>query len=118
MTAVSLHIGLPFAPWLSKIDEKRHIPVNATILSSGVSCLLALIYIGSTTPCAMKSHIQAHMLTSATRSASLLRHHLARRRSVAAMLLPLHRMRKLQTPSSTTIQFKLTHTHHRSSGAE
>jgi len=39
--------GLPFSRWISKIDDKRHIPVNATILSSVVSCLLALIYIGS-----------------------------------------------------------------------
>ncbi|KAK5702464.1 hypothetical protein LTR17_022297 [Elasticomyces elasticus] len=39
--------GLPFSRWISKIDENRHIPVNATILSSVVSCALALIYIGS-----------------------------------------------------------------------
>ncbi|KAK3632993.1 hypothetical protein LTR56_016041 [Elasticomyces elasticus] len=40
--------GLPFSPWISKIDAKRHIPVNACILSSVFACLLALIYIGST----------------------------------------------------------------------
>jgi len=39
--------GLPFSRWISKIDDKRHIPVNACILSSGVACCLALIYIGS-----------------------------------------------------------------------
>ncbi|KAK5747490.1 hypothetical protein LTR17_000131 [Elasticomyces elasticus] len=39
--------GLPFSPWISKIDAKRHIPVNACILSSVFACLLALICIGS-----------------------------------------------------------------------
>lgn len=39
--------GLPFSRWIGHIDTKRHIPVNATILSQVVSCLLAMIYIGS-----------------------------------------------------------------------
>ncbi|KAK5731769.1 hypothetical protein LTR17_011120 [Elasticomyces elasticus] len=40
--------GLPLSPWISKIDAKRHIPVNACILSSVFVCVLALIYICST----------------------------------------------------------------------
>lgn len=39
--------GLPYSAWLSRVDSKRHIPVNATIFSSIVACLRALIYIGS-----------------------------------------------------------------------
>ena len=41
--------GLPFSSWLSKVDAKRHVPVNATILTSIIAALLALIYLGSTT---------------------------------------------------------------------
>ncbi|RMY21314.1 hypothetical protein D0867_03407 [Hortaea werneckii] len=39
--------GLPYSNWLSRVDSRRRIPVNATIFSSIVACLLALIYIGS-----------------------------------------------------------------------
>ncbi|KKK27214.1 putative GABA permease [Aspergillus rambellii] len=39
--------GLPFASWISKVDPKRKIPVNAIALSSIISCLLSLINIGS-----------------------------------------------------------------------
>ncbi|KAJ5409021.1 hypothetical protein N7509_002904 [Penicillium cosmopolitanum] len=41
--------GLPFSKWISKIDPKRMIPVNAIILSCVISCLLSLINIGSST---------------------------------------------------------------------
>lgn len=41
--------GLPFSGWLSKVDEKRHIPRNAIILTSSIALLLSLIYIGSPT---------------------------------------------------------------------
>jgi amino acid transporter len=41
--------GLPFSRWISKIDEKRRIPVNAIALSCIISCLLSLINIGSST---------------------------------------------------------------------
>ncbi|KAK5080452.1 hypothetical protein LTR05_008562 [Lithohypha guttulata] len=46
--AFSRDHGLPFSAWISKIDGRRHVPINATILSSGVALLLALIYLGST----------------------------------------------------------------------
>lgn len=39
--------GLPFSSWLSRVDKGRAIPVNATVLSSGIAILLSLIYIGS-----------------------------------------------------------------------
>jgi len=39
--------GLPFSSWISAVHPTRHIPVNATILTSSISILLALIYIGS-----------------------------------------------------------------------
>ncbi|EED17336.1 GABA permease, putative [Talaromyces stipitatus ATCC 10500] len=41
--------GLPFSKWISKVDEKRKIPVNAIVLSCIISCLLSLINIGSQT---------------------------------------------------------------------
>jgi len=39
--------GLPFSKWLSTVNEKRVIPVNATIFSSVIAILLSCIYIGS-----------------------------------------------------------------------
>lgn len=39
--------GFPFSNWISKIDEKRHIPQNAILVTSATSFLLSLIYIGS-----------------------------------------------------------------------
>ena len=41
--------GLPSSRWISKIDPKRKIPVNAITLSCIFSCLLSLINIGSDT---------------------------------------------------------------------
>ncbi|EEA19151.1 GABA permease, putative [Talaromyces marneffei ATCC 18224] len=41
--------GLPFSKWISKVDTKRKIPVNAIALSCIISCLLSLINIGSLT---------------------------------------------------------------------
>ncbi|KAJ5267107.1 hypothetical protein N7478_009915 [Penicillium angulare] len=41
--------GLPLSGWIGKIDSKRKIPTNAIILSCTISCLLALINIGSST---------------------------------------------------------------------
>lgn len=46
--AFSRDHGLPFSAWISKVDNKRQVPVNATILSSGIALLMALIYLGST----------------------------------------------------------------------
>lgn len=45
--AFSRDQGLPFSSWLSRVHPKRHIPQNACILSCGIACILALIYIGS-----------------------------------------------------------------------
>ncbi|KAJ5512918.1 Amino acid/polyamine transporter I [Penicillium fimorum] len=41
--------GLPYSRWISEIDPKRKIPVNAIALSCIFSCLLSLINIGSDT---------------------------------------------------------------------
>ncbi|CAG8401060.1 unnamed protein product [Penicillium salamii] len=41
--------GLPFAKWISKVDPRRQIPVNAIGLSCIISCALSLINIGSET---------------------------------------------------------------------
>ncbi|PCG90379.1 hypothetical protein PENOC_102330 [Penicillium occitanis (nom. inval.)] len=41
--------GLPCSKWISKVDSKRKIPVNAIALSCIISCLLSLINIGSLT---------------------------------------------------------------------
>ncbi|GLI80698.1 hypothetical protein PoHVEF18_009055 [Penicillium ochrochloron] len=41
--------GLPFSRFISKVDPKRHIPVNAIALSCIFSCALSLINIGSST---------------------------------------------------------------------
>jgi amino acid transporter len=41
--------GLPCSRWISKIDPKRKIPVNAIALTCIFSCLLSLINIGSDT---------------------------------------------------------------------
>jgi amino acid transporter len=41
--------GLPFGDWLSKVDPKRKIPVNAIGVSCFISALLSLINIGSST---------------------------------------------------------------------
>lgn len=46
-TLTPVSTGLPFSRWIGKIDEKRHIPVNASILSQAIACLMALIYLGS-----------------------------------------------------------------------
>lgn len=39
--------GLPYSEWISRVDKKRKIPVNAYLLSGTFSALLSLIYIGS-----------------------------------------------------------------------
>ena len=39
--------GFPFSNWIATVDQKRHIPTNAVILTSVVSVCLGLIYIGS-----------------------------------------------------------------------
>ncbi|KAF7593016.1 hypothetical protein BBP40_012103 [Aspergillus hancockii] len=41
--------GLPFARWICKVNPKRKLPENAIGLSCVISCLLALINIGSDT---------------------------------------------------------------------
>lgn len=41
--------GLPFSNWIGKIHPKLHIPLNAVTLTCIISCLLALINLGSTT---------------------------------------------------------------------
>lgn len=40
--------GLPFSKWISTVDARRNLPVNAVILTSGVATLMALLYLGST----------------------------------------------------------------------
>jgi choline transport protein len=47
MWAFARDQGLPFSNWIAKIDRKRHIPTNAIIVTSVISILLSLIYIGS-----------------------------------------------------------------------
>ncbi|TKX20009.1 amino acid permease-like protein 7 [Elsinoe australis] len=39
--------GLPCSKWLSTVDPKRHVPVNAARFSAVIAILLSLIYIGS-----------------------------------------------------------------------
>ncbi len=39
--------GFPFSKWISRVDEKRHIPTNAVIVTSIISICLSLIYLGS-----------------------------------------------------------------------
>jgi amino acid transporter len=39
--------GLPFSGWIAKVDKKRNVPQNASIVTSVLSFLMALIYIGS-----------------------------------------------------------------------
>lgn len=39
--------GFPFSSWISKVEEKRHIPRNAIIVTSATSICLSLIAIGS-----------------------------------------------------------------------
>lgn len=39
--------GFPFSNWISKVDEKQHIPKNAIAVTSGVAFCLSFIYIGS-----------------------------------------------------------------------
>lgn len=46
--AFSRDHGLPWSAWISKVDGRRQLPVNATILSSCIAFLLTLIYLGST----------------------------------------------------------------------
>ncbi|KAI9930282.1 hypothetical protein MW887_012095 [Aspergillus wentii] len=41
--------GLPFSTWVSKVDDKRKLPVNSIIISCIFSALLSLINIGSET---------------------------------------------------------------------
>lgn len=39
--------GLPFSGWIARVDRKRNVPQNSSIVTSGLSFLMALIYIGS-----------------------------------------------------------------------
>lgn len=39
--------GFPFSNWIAKVDQKRHIPRNAVLVTSAISTCLSLIYIGS-----------------------------------------------------------------------
>jgi choline transport protein len=39
--------GLPFSSWLGKVHPTKHLPVNASQVSSVIAGLLSLIYIGS-----------------------------------------------------------------------
>ncbi|KAH7407231.1 putative GABA permease [Cadophora sp. MPI-SDFR-AT-0126] len=39
--------GLPFSDWISHVDPKRQVPVNAIALTCAFTCLLSLINIGS-----------------------------------------------------------------------
>ncbi|KAF2140425.1 uncharacterized protein K452DRAFT_55698 [Aplosporella prunicola CBS 121167] len=41
--------GLPFSRWLSKVEKRTLIPINAIIVVTVLPCLLALINIGSST---------------------------------------------------------------------
>lgn len=41
--------GLPFSSWIGRVNQKRHIPVNAIAVTSCVAMVLSLIYIGNTT---------------------------------------------------------------------
>ncbi|KAK5115890.1 hypothetical protein LTR62_000346 [Meristemomyces frigidus] len=45
--AFSRDNGLPFSGWIATIHPKHHVPVNAVILTSLLSFVLSLIYIGS-----------------------------------------------------------------------
>lgn len=46
--AFSRDRGFPFSEWLSKMDQKRHIPFNAVYATSVVSGIICLINLGST----------------------------------------------------------------------
>lgn len=46
--AFSRDRGLPLSRWISKMDSRVHLPVNATILTLGCTVLLSLINLGST----------------------------------------------------------------------
>lgn len=39
--------GFPFYKWMGAVDKKRHVPTNAIIFTCTLTCLLALINIGS-----------------------------------------------------------------------
>ncbi|KAK4164247.1 amino acid permease-domain-containing protein [Cladorrhinum sp. PSN259] len=39
--------GLPFSSWVSQVDKKRKVPVNAVTLTCGITILLSLVNIGS-----------------------------------------------------------------------
>lgn len=40
--------GMIFSNWISKVDRRRKIPINAYLASAIISAILSLIYIGST----------------------------------------------------------------------
>lgn len=39
--------GLPFSKWIARVDPKSHSPVNAIILTTVITNLLSVIYVGS-----------------------------------------------------------------------
>ncbi|KAK3181295.1 hypothetical protein K4F52_007439 [Lecanicillium sp. MT-2017a] len=39
--------GLPFSGWIAKVDKKHNVPQHASIVTSALSFLMAIIYIGS-----------------------------------------------------------------------
>jgi choline transport protein len=45
--AFARDFGVPFSGWISAVHPRRHLPVNASILSAVFASLLSLIYIGS-----------------------------------------------------------------------
>ena len=46
--AFSRDKGLPFSRWLSRMEQKRHVPFNAVYATSFWACVLCLINLGST----------------------------------------------------------------------
>lgn len=58
--AISQDGGVPFSPWMAKVNKRCKIPVNACVVTSAVSCLLALLYLGC--PTAVYSVLSLHTI--------------------------------------------------------
>lgn len=54
--------GLPFSPWISKVDKKTRSPINAIILTTVITNLLSVIYVGS--PTAYNAIVSGHVMIS------------------------------------------------------
>lgn len=82
--------GLPFSDWIGAVHPRKRVPINATIVSTVISALLALIYIGS--PLAFYAITSVSLTSLSLHNIVGLIRNIAAHNSTAAMLLFFNRV--------------------------